>query len=432
MDFLFSGVTIVTMDEALHVFFSAYLGVTDGKISYLSRQAPREQPKKILDGAGMVLLPGLIDCHSHLAMSLFRGYVGERELGSWTQAVLPLEDRLDKKAAGAAIRLALAQCLRFGITSVSDLYLYPEETAQAALDVGIKANIAPAFTYFASEMEEFDPETHPQWQEFVRLVETWHGREEGRIRIDAGLHASYTSNYRLWEPLSRLAREKGLGLQLHLGETAQEIEDSLERTGLHPAALLDCYHLLDVPVSAAPCCSLSPEDQALLARRGASAVVCPQASAMLGLAQPQAAELAKSGMNVALGTGSAAQRQDLFAEMRLLSLQSQLPPAAVLMMATVCGAKAQGRQRECGMLKVGMDADLILVDFTAPHLIPCHDVMRSLALSAGGSDVALTMVRGRILYAGGKFPTLDLDSTVHELVQDAVGRVFDPEDQGKR
>ena len=101
-----------------------------------------------------------------------------------------------------------------------------------------------------------------------------------------------------------------------------------------------------------------------------------------------------------------------------------LPPQALVMMATVCGAKAQGRERECGMLKVGMDADLILVDFTAPHLMPCHNVWSSLVYAARGSDVALTMVRGKILYAGGKFTTLDLDSVVRELRDYALDRVF--------
>ncbi len=142
-------------------------------------------------------------------------------------------------------------------------------------------------------------------------------------------------------------------------------------------------------------------------------------------------------MNVALGTDSAASNNnlDLFEEMKAAALAAKmrtqdpaaLPPQALVMMATVCGAKAQGRERECGMLKVGMDADLILVDFTAPHLMPCHNVWSSLVYAARGSDVALTMVRGKILYAGGKFTTLDLDSVVRELRDYALDRVFSSE-----
>ena len=105
-----------------------------------------------------------------------------------------------------------------------------------------------------------------------------------------------------------------------------------------------------------------------------------------------------------------------------------LPAPAALMMATVCGAKAQGREKECGMLKIGMDADIALVDFSAPHLIPCHNVLSGLVFSAKGGDVAMTMVRGKILYQNGRFPTIDLTKVVRELTQDAIPRLFRTED----
>ena len=142
-------------------------------------------------------------------------------------------------------------------------------------------------------------------------------------------------------------------------------------------------------------------------------------------------------MNVALGTDGASSNNnlDLFEEMKAASLMAKalhsdpmaLPPAAVLTMATVCGAKAQGRERECGQIRVGMDADLIMLDFTQPHLIPCHDVMSNLVNCARGSDVVLTMVRGKILYFAGKFPTIDLPTVVQELTQYAIPRVFSDE-----
>ena len=175
---------------------------------------------------------------------------------------------------------------------------------------------------------------------------------------------------------------------------------------------------------------------ALLGRRKATAVWCPVSDAKFALGVAPVQEMVKAGMNVALGTDSAAGsgNLDLFREMKAAALSVKqatgnpgaLPPQAVLMMATVCGARAQGREAQCGMLKVGMDADLILVDFTAPHLMPCHNVYASLVYSAGGSDVALTMVRGKILYAGGKFHTIDLDETVREMATYAIDKVFAP------
>jgi 5-methylthioadenosine/S-adenosylhomocysteine deaminase len=144
--------------------------------------------------------------------------------------------------------------------------------------------------------------------------------------------------------------------------------------------------------------------------------------------------MVKAGMNVALGTDGASSNNslDLFEEIKAASLMAKdlhadanaLPPQAALMMATVCGAKAQGRERECGMLKVGMDADLILLDFTQPHLMPCHDVLSHLCYAAAGHDVVMTMVRGRILYAAGKYPTIDLEAVVKELAEHAMPTVF--------
>jgi 5-methylthioadenosine/S-adenosylhomocysteine deaminase len=139
-------------------------------------------------------------------------------------------------------------------------------------------------------------------------------------------------------------------------------------------------------------------------------------------------------MNVALGTGGAldAGNLDLFEVMRGLAMSarstgenaSALPASAALMMATSCGARAQGREAETGMIKVGLDADLCLVDFSAPHLIPCHNVPNALVFSAKGGDVAMTMVRGKILYQNGQFPTIDLKSVVEELTTYAIGRLF--------
>ena len=145
-------------------------------------------------------------------------------------------------------------------------------------------------------------------------------------------------------------------------------------------------------------------------------------------------KMCQAGMNVALGTGGAVEcgNLDMFEVMRYTVLDARkaaenaaaLPSQAALMMATVCGARAQGRSDRCGMLKEGMDADIVLVDFSAPHLMPCHNVISGLVFSAKGGDVAMTMVEGKILYQNGQFPTLDLKAAVEELTQYAIPRLF--------
>ena len=434
MDTLISNVTVVTMNEKMDVLFGAYIGIEGGKITSISQTAPTDQPKTIVDGTGMVAMPGLINCHTHLATTALRCAFDDLSAREALEQLLQREAKMDSRCAKAAATLGIAECLRFGITSVSDLYYYPDATAQAAADAGIKANIALSAYRFEADSEDFDFDTDPQCQELQRVAEKWHGFDDGRIRIDCGIHAEYTSNHQLWGGLSAFAKEKGLGMQLHLSETAQEAESCADRSGLYPAQLLDCHEIFSVPTTAAGCAGLTPEEMELLGRRKATAVITPATATKNGCAPTDALACIKAGMNVVLGTGGVHEcgSMDLFDQLRGCIQDARrnagkietMPAQAALMMATFCGARAQGRGAECGMLKEGMDADLILLDFSAPHLIPCVNVLNGLAFCAHGGDVAMTMVRGKILYQNGQFPTLDLKQAVEELTTYAIPKLF--------
>ena len=434
LDTLISNVTLVTMNERMQILFGAYLGIEAGKITYIGKTAPEEKPATIIDGTGMVAMPGLINCHTHLATTVLRGFLDDTAKAERLEQLLQKEARMDNRSAKASAMMGIAECLRFGITSVSDLYYYPDAVAQAAAQAGIKANVALSAYRFEADSEDFDFETDPQCREVCRVADIWHGYDGDRIRVDVGIHAEYTSNHQLWEGLADYALEKGLGVQMHLAETAREVESCLDRTGLGPAELLSCHRLLHVPVCAAGCAHLTDEDKAVLGKKKASAVATPAASFQSGLNSAPIADCVKAGMNVALGTGGAVDcgNMDLFETMRFAAAQARLqggdatamPAAAILMMATVCGARAQGRAESCGMIKEGMDADIVLVDFSAPHLIPCHNVVNSLVFAAKGGDVAMTMVRGKILYQNGRFPTIDLKEVVEELTGYAIPRLF--------
>ena len=438
MDTLFSHVTVVTMDERMSVWTDAFVGVTDGKISWLSKKAPEEKPAQIIDGAGMVLMPGLINCHTHLPMSLLRGYADDLALQEWlNDYIFPREDHLDARCVKAATLLGIAECLRFGVTSVSDMYYFCEAEAEAIAESGIKANLSRGTSMFLGD--DFDFETFPACQELVALHEKWHNFDNGRLKIECSIHAEYTSTYQLWDALSEYAVNNGLGMQVHLSETQKEHDDCVEKYGLTPAQLLDCHHVFDTRAVAAHCVHLTQEDMALLARRGVSAVHCPVSNLKLASGCADVMGMVRAGMNVCLGTDSVASNNnlDLFEEIKACSLMAKgrtgdptaIPAEAALMMATVCGAKAQGREKECGMIKEGMDADLILLDFSQPHLIPCHNVLSHLVYAASGHDVVMTMVRGKILYAAGKYPTIDLGAVVRELHDYAIPTVFAPDEK---
>ncbi len=435
MDTLFSNVTVVTMDEELRVLFSAFVGVTEGKISYLSKTAPQEQPKEIINGEGMVLMPGLINCHTHLPMSPLRGYADDVDLQTWlNDYIFPREDRLDGRSVKAATLLSIAECLRFGTTSVSEMYYFCDDIAQAVAESGIKANISRAITHFG---EDFDFEKDTRCQEMVELVDKWHNYDNGRIKIEASIHGEYTSHHEVWDAVSEYAINEGLGMHVHLSESKKEHEECKDRHGLTPTQVFDCHNVFHAPAIAAHCVWLEPEDMKILAKRKTTAVHCPVSNLKLASGCADVTAMIKAGMNVALGTDSNASNNnlDMFEEIKAATLMAKgksleptaLPAPAVLMMATVCGARAQHREAECGMIKVGMDADLIMLDFTQPHLMPCHNVMSHLAYCVSGHDVVMAMVRGKILYAAGKYTTIDLEAVVKELAEHVMPTMFNDE-----
>ena len=211
MDTLFSNATVVTMDPSMHVYTDGFVGVTDGRIAYVGKNPPpaSEQPQKIIDATGMVLMPGLINCHTHLPMTILRGYADDYDLQTWlTEHIFPKEDRLDDRCVKAATLLGIAECLQFGVTSVSEMYDHVDAIAEAVAESGIKANIARGATMFLDE--GFDFETFPACRELVAARDKWDGFDGGRIRIEAGIHGEYTSSYPFWEAVSEYAVNEGL------------------------------------------------------------------------------------------------------------------------------------------------------------------------------------------------------------------------------
>lgn len=434
LDTLISNVTVVTMNTKLDVLFGAYIGIAGGKIVSIEKQPPKESPKTIIDGTGMVAMPGLINCHTQLSTAVLRCFTDDLSNTEALQTLLQKEAKMDSRMAKAAAQMAIAECLRFGVTSVSDLYYYPEATAEAVAESGIKANLALSSYRFIDQNEDFDFETDEQCQELVRVTDKWHGYDNGRIKIDAGIYAEYTSNYKLWEGLLGYATEKGLGFQLHLAETQGEVDSCQERTGMGPGELLNCHNLFSLPTTAAGCTYLDDTERAILGKKKVSAVATPINAYKNGADATPILKSVKAGMNVALGTGGAVAcgNLDMFETMRFAAMDARkesgdpaaLPASAALMMVTVTGAQAQGRAKECGQIAVGMDADIALIDFTAPHLMPCHNIMNGLVWAAKGGDVALTMVRGNILYQNGRFPTIDLNAVVEELTTYAIPKLL--------
>lgn len=433
MSILFSNVTAVTMDPAQPLLQHAYVRVDGAKITQISPRRPEGEFDRVIDGAGNVMLPGLVNAHTHLPMTLMRGYGGGHDLSHWlNDYIFPAEAKLDSRCVRAGTALALAELIAGGVTCVADMYYFCPDIAGEVADSGISANLSRSVTCFQPVDK---PEDFVSCREMRQLTEEWHGYDDGRILVDVSIHGEYTSFSapNMWEYLGQYAADHGLGMQVHISETKSEQDACLARHGKTPLAALDEYGVWQNGGLAAHCVWVSDEDMALMSKKHITAVHNPVSNLKLGSGVARISALLQAGVNVALGTDGVASNNshDMFEEIKLAALLHKgvnLNPLAVtaqqaLEMATCNGARALGRTN-AGRIAVGATADLILVDFTSPNLIPCHDAAENLVFSAHGSDVAMNMARGRIIYEKGEFFTMDLEKIRSEVEKYALPHIF--------
>lgn len=413
---LFERISI--LDEHFSVVRECYVGTQGDRIAYVGTERPEKDFGARYDGRGKVLLPGLVNTHCHVPMTLLRGYGEDLPLDRWlNERIFPMENTLTGEFVYWGSLLGIAEMVASGITSFSDMYFFCDDIIRAVRDAGISANISKGVTSFDGGSFYGSGD----YQKTRALVETYAGKADD-IRIDACIHAEYTSNERVVREVAEFAQENGLRIHLHLSETRKEHEAcKLRRGGKTPAAYMDSLGVFDGPVLAAHCVWVEESDIELLAAKGASVAHCPASNLKLGSGVAPVAKLLAKGVRVTIGTDGASSNNNLnmFEELTLAGLLARgtgydptlLPPQQLLRMATVEGALAQGR-RDTGLIREGYLADLCVVDLQKPHLRPVHDVLANLASSAQAADVCLTMARGRVVYQDGDFRTIDIERTM--------------------
>lgn len=420
------------MDEENTLLDPAYVVVEGERIAAVSFTRPQGPFAQEIDCGGNVLMPGLVNAHTHIPMTLMRGYAGGCDLHTWLNDwIFPAEAKLDDRAVRAGADLALAELIAGGVTTIADMYMHTPAIAQAVLAAGISANLSCGGVYFGAP-GDFSPAACPDCDHQRQLTEEFHGAGNGQILVDASIHGEYTSNVPLWQWMADYAQRKGLGMHVHVSETQSEHEGSLTRWGLTPFRILDRYGVWDTRAIAAHCVWTTEDDWAGMAEKGVACVHNPVSNLKLGSGVAWIPAMKAAGVPIALGTDgvSSNNNQDMFEEMKFAAVLHNgvtrdplaLLPQDVLAMATREGAKALGRQT--GRIAPGYVADLILVDFTRPHLTPCHSVMDNLVYAAHGSDVVMNMARGKIIYKDGTFLTLDLEKIQAEVKSYALPRLF--------
>ncbi len=408
----------------------AYLGVDGASIDYIGAQRPAAAYDREKDMRGKLLMPGLINCHSHIAMTLMRGVGSGLPLQDWLfKSIFPIEDRLVRADVAAASRFALLEMIAGGTTSFSDMYFFPEETVWAVEEAGVKANLNRCVQCFD---ESQSVEQNTQIPESLALFEQYHGAAGGRVRIDFSVHAEYTCKSHIVKAYSDLCREKGGRMHIHLSETAREQRECVERYGKTPAEWFEALGTFDSPTAAAHCVFVTEGDMDILKAHGVSVIHNPTSNLKLGSGFAPVRAMMDRGINVTLGTDGTASNNNLnmFEEMHLAAIihdgyhhdPTHITSTEVLDMATVNGAKLQGRG-DTGALAVGKRADIIALDLSKPHLYPDFDTAALITCSAQAGDVCMTMVDGRILYENGEFLTLDV-GRVRADMERAVARLY--------
>jgi 5-methylthioadenosine/S-adenosylhomocysteine deaminase len=438
MDTLFSDIIVITMNDEQPVLTHGYVGIEGRKVSYVGDKAPQEKAARIISGSRRLLMPGLINSHSHLPMALLRGYADDYRLQEWLfDHIFPAEGKLDERSVAAGVRLGLAECIRFGVISCTEMYFHLPEIAEAVLETGVKANICNAL--LCLDMDKFDFEKDRGTMELREVLSRYKGRSanggfgDGRLIVDAGIHGEYTSGPQAWRESVAFAKENNLRIHLHLSETETEHTECIKRYGKTPAQVLSENGVFTRKTTAAHCCWITEDDMDILAANGVTVAHCPVSNFKLSAGAAPVMKMISHGVNVALGTDGVCSNNnhDLFEEIKSAAIlqkylcgdPSVLPAYEAIKLATVNGAAGQGRLGETGRILPGYDADLIMLNLDVPHLFPLNDPCAAIAYAAKGSDVDLTMVQGRILYENGEYLTIDLEKTRREVEEYVLPRL---------
>jgi 5-methylthioadenosine/S-adenosylhomocysteine deaminase len=383
-------------------------------IAEISDEIDESNVDKIIDAEGKILLPGLINTHTHLSMTLFRGLADDLSLDSWlNDHIWPMEANLNGDYCYIGALLGAVELIKSGTTTFSDMYFYMEDVARAIDDAGIRAVLSYGMIDFGDEERRKN-----EINENLSLFKNCNGMADGRIKVFLGPHSPYTASEELLVQVRQLADEYNMGIHIHVSETEKEINDSLDEKGLRPFEYLDKIGLLGPDVVAAHCVWLSDKEIEIIKKHDVKISHNPCSNMKLASGIAPISKLIENDICVSIGTDGASSNNnlDLIEELKTASLLqkvSTLDPKVLnssqsLAMGTIEGAKALGLDSEIGSIEVGKKADIILIDTNSANMVPDSSSLSSnIIYSANGSNVDTTICNGKILMENKKLTVLD-------------------------
>lgn len=420
-DILITGASIYTMEGPERVIEDGDIVIEGNRIVALGPRGSvgsAEQAKRVIDGSGMIALPGFINCHTHSAMTLLRGYADDLPLMTWlSEKIWPVEDKLEAEDIYWGAMLCCLEMIKSGTTTFADMYFCMEQVALAVEKSGLRACLSRGLIGNGDN-------AGAALKENTQLYEKWNGGADGRIKIWFGPHAPYTCPPEYLRQVLELANKYETGLHIHIAETLSEVEQIRADYGKTPVEHLDDIGVFDLPVLAAHCVHLQADDMEILARKQVRVAHCPESNMKLASGVAPVVDLIEAGVLVSLGTDGASSNNnlDMLEEMRsaaMLQKVSTMEPTAMdaftaLNAATANGARALGLADEIGLLQVGMKADLILIDKRSPHLCPQHNITANMVYAAHSADVDTMLVDGKIIMEHRRVLTLDEEEVMRQ------------------
>lgn len=423
-DILIINAFIVTIDKEYIIIENGAIAILDGKIIYIGENIISESytAKKVIDAKGNIVMPGLINSHTHIPMTIFRGMADDMPLQKWlNEFIFPAEAKfLNAENVTIGAEIAIHEMIRFGTTCFADMYYFENDIAKLCEEIGIRCVLSEGIL-------DFPVPNNPTPQHALDFTEQQilAYKDSQLINFAFGPHSPYTCSEEWLIKARTLANKYDVPFHIHLSETSYEYEQSIEKTGVTPLQYLDKIGCLDGKTIAAHCVYFSEEDVALMVQKNVSVVNNPQSNLKLVSGVAPIPFMQKAGGNVALGTDGVVSNNslDMFTEMKVAALIHKLnhhdPTAGnardIITMATINGAKALGLDSITGSLEIGKCADVIIIDINQAHTQPLYNAYSQIVYSLNGNDVDTVIIDGKIVLENKNFCFGNIENAISRI-----------------
>ncbi len=419
MNIKLENILAIISDENSYEIKRTDIFIKDGIIFKVGAVGNNFIPEKVIDGKDKLVIPGLINCHTHTYMSVFRNIADDLAFNDWLfKNIMPREDKLSFEDAYWGAMLACAEMIKSGTTCFLDMHMFKNQTAEAAIKSGMRAVISRGLS---GESRDEDGAVR-RLNEAFEEVEKWEGND--RLSFMLAPHAIYTCGTDYIKYTIGKAKEYGLSLHTHLSETRYEVEEAKKNYGMTPVEYLNSIGFFDVNTVAAHCVHLQEEDFKILKEKNVNIALNPISNMKLGNGFAPVLKMFESGINICIGTDSAASNNslNLFSDMNATALihkgtnenAQAIDAFEVFKAATINGAKALSIN--AGQIKEGKAADLAILDLNCPQLRPMNNLMAALSYSANGSEVETVIINGEIVMENKKLCFID-EAEIYENVE---------------